>query len=48
LLTLGQFQQAFDELWVWLSTIHAQLQDPDPITGKIEEVTSLMTKHTVS
>ncbi|XP_065889965.1 microtubule-actin cross-linking factor 1-like isoform X3 [Dysidea avara] len=45
LLTLGQFQQAFDELWVWLSTIHAQLQDPDPVTGKIDEVTSLLTKH---
>ena len=47
LLTLGQFQQAFDELWAWLTALHEQLSDPEPISGKIDTVNTLITKHTV-
>ena len=47
LLTLGQFQQAFDELWAWLTSIHEQLSEPSPISGKIDTVNTLITKHSV-
>ena len=33
LLSLGQFQEAYDELWAWLTDALWQLGDMEPITG---------------
>ena len=47
LLTLGQFEEAYDELRDWLAKTHHQLQNPDLITGEGEQVTALLAKHKV-
>ena len=47
LLRMGQFQQAFDELWIWLCYIYEQLSNSETTTGKIDAVATLITKHSV-
>ena len=47
LLTLKQFEEAYAELMDWLSKTHNHLQNPDPITGKPEQVTALLARHKV-
>ena len=47
LLTQKLFEEAYAELMSWLSKKHNHLQNPDPITGKPEQVTALLARHKV-
>ena len=47
LLSLGQFEEAYDELKDWLANSHHQLQNPELVTGDVKQVTALLTKHKV-
>ena len=46
LLTLGQFEHAYNNLNELLSKL--QLQNPEPITGQLDHITDLLDKHQVS
>ena len=48
LLSLGQFEEAYDELWAWLTDALQQLEKNDPITGDPDAVATQLAKHKVS
>ena len=47
LLSLGQFEEAYDELWAWLTDALRQLGDMEPITGDPAAVAAQLAKHQV-
>ena len=47
LLSLGQFEEAYSELWVWLTDAHRQLGEAEPITGDPDMVAAQLSKHKV-
>ncbi len=48
LLSLGQFESAYDDLWAWLVKANEQLEDFEPITGDPDAVFAQLSKHKVS
>lgn len=48
LLSLGQFEGAYDDLWAWLMGAVKQLEEFEPITGDPDAVAVLLAKHKVS
>ena len=48
LLSLGQFEEAYDELWAWLTDALQQLENTEPITGDPDTVATQLAKHKVS
>ena len=48
LLSLGQFEGAYDDLWAWLSGAVKQLEEFEPITGDPDAVATQLAKHKVS
>lgn len=48
LLSLGQFEEAYDELWAWLTDALQQLENTEPITGDPDAVATQLSKHKVS
>jgi hypothetical protein len=48
LLSLGQFEEAYDELWAWLTDALQQLENTEPITGDPDAVATQLAKHKVS
>ena len=48
LLSLGQFEEAYEELWAWLTDAVRQLEDADPITGDPDTVAAQLARHKVS
>jgi len=48
LLSLGQFEEAYDELWAWLTDALRQLGDMEPITGDPDAVAAQLSKHKVT
>ncbi len=47
LLSLGEFEEAYDELWTWLSDALRQLEDAEPITGDPDAVYTQLSRHKV-
>lgn len=47
LLSLGEFEEAYDELWVWLSDTLKQLEEAEPITGDPDAVSGQLSRHKV-
>ena len=47
LLSLGQFEEAYDELWAWLTDALKQLAEMEPITGDPDAVAAQLSKHKV-
>ena len=47
LLSLGQFEEAYDDLWAWLEKTVEQLENFEPITGDPDAVASQLAKHKV-
>lgn len=47
LLSLGQFEGAYDDLWAWLTGAVKQLEDFEPITGDPDAVATQLAKHKV-
>ena len=47
LLSLGQFEGAYDDLWAWLSGAVKQLEEFEPITGDPDAVAAQLAKHKV-
>lgn len=47
LLSLGQFEGAYDDLWAWLMGAVKQLEEFEPITGDPDAVATLLAKHKV-
>lgn len=47
LLSLGQFEGAYDDLWVWLVGATVQLEEFEPITGDPDAVHAQLAKHKV-
>lgn len=47
LLSLGQFEEAYDELWAWLTDALQQLENTEPITGDPDAVATQLAKHKV-
>lgn len=47
LLSLGQFEGAYDDLWAWLTGAVKQLEEFDPITGDPDVVATQLAKHKV-
>ena len=48
LLSLGQFEGAYDDLWAWLLKANKQLENFEPITGDPDAVAAQLAKHKVS
>ena len=48
LLSLGQFEEAYGELWAWLQDALRQLEVGEPITGDPDAVAAQLAKHKVS
>ena len=48
LLSLGQFEGAYDDLWAWLLKANKQLENFEPITGDPDAVSAQLAKHKVS
>ena len=47
LLSLGQFEGAYDDLWSWLTGAMKQLEEFEPITGDPDSVATQLSKHKV-
>ena len=47
LLTVGQFEEAYHELRMWLRSAWDQLQNPEPIPGQSQIVATIAAKHKV-
>ena len=47
LLSLGQFEGAYDDLWAWLTGAIKQLEEFEPITGDPDAVAAQLAKHKV-
>ena len=47
LLSLGEFEEAYSELWAWLTDALRQLGEADPITGDPDVVSAQLAKHKV-
>ena len=47
LLSLGQFEGAYDDLWTWLTGAVKQLEEFEPITGDPDAVAAQLAKHKV-
>lgn len=47
LLSLGQFEGAYDDLWAWLGRANKQLEEFEPITGDPDAVSAQLAKHKV-
>lgn len=47
LLSLGEFEDAYSELWAWLTDALRQLGEADPITGDPDAVSAQLAKHKV-
>ena len=47
LLSLGQFEEAYDDLWVWLVGAIKQLEEFEAITGDPDAVSTQLAKHKV-
>ena len=47
LLSLGEFEEAYDELKDWLAHSHHQLKNFDCIIGDSEQLSTLQCKHKV-
>ncbi len=47
LLSLGQFEGAYDDLWAWLTGAVKQLEEFEPITGDPDAVAAQLAKHKV-
>jgi len=47
LLSLGEFEEAYDELWDWLSEALKTLENTEPITGDPDAVATQLSKHKV-
>ena len=47
LLSLGQFEEAYSELWEWLMDALKQLGEAEPITGDPDVVAAQLAKHKV-
>ncbi len=47
LLSLGEFEEAYDELWAWLAEVLRQLEEAEPITGDPDAVSALLSRHKV-
>ena len=45
LLSLGQFEEAYAELWAWLTDALQQLENTEPITGDPDAVAAQLSKH---
>ena len=48
LLSLGQFEEAYAELWAWLMDALQQLENTEPITGDPDAVGTQLSKHKAS
>ena len=48
LLSLGEFEEAYDELWAWLGEALKQLEEAEPITGDPDSVAAQLTRHKVT
>ena len=48
LLSLGQFEEAYAELWAWLTDALQQLENTEPITGDPDIVATQLSKHKAS
>lgn len=47
LLSLGEFEEAYDELWTWLADAIQQLEEAEPITGDPDAVAAQLSRHKV-
>ena len=47
LLSLGEFEEAYEELWAWLNDALRQLEEEEPITGDPDAVATQLAKHKV-
>jgi len=47
LLSLGQFESAYEDLWAWLNKANGHLEDFEPITGDPDAVSAQLAKHKV-
>ena len=47
LLSLGQFEGAYDDLWSWLGGTIKRLEEFEPITGNTDAVSAQLAKHKV-
>ena len=47
LLSLGEFEEAYDELWTWLADALRQLEEAEPITGDPDAVAAQLARHKV-
>lgn len=47
MLSLGQFEGAYDDLWAWLTGAVKQLEEFEPITGDPDAVAAQLAKHKV-
>lgn len=47
LLSLGEFEEAYDELWTWLTDALRQLEEAEPITGDPDAVAAQLARHKV-
>ena len=47
LLSLGEFEEAYSELWAWLTDALRQLGEAEPITGDPDLVAAQLAKHKV-
>ena len=48
LLSLGEFEGAYKELWTWIQDALRQLEEAEPITGDPDAVAAQLAKHKVS
>lgn len=47
LLSLGEFEEAYEELWAWLQDTLHQMSETEPITGDPNMVAAQLMKHKV-
>ena len=47
LLSLGEFEDAYNELWAWLTDALRQLGEAEPITGDPDMVAAQLARHKV-
>ena len=47
LLSLGEFEEAYSELWAWLTDALRQLGEAEPITGDPDLVAAQLARHKV-
>ena len=46
-LSLGEFEDAYSELWAWLTDALRQLGEAEPITGDPDMVAAQLARHKV-